>query len=464
MTPVFFCADIGTSSLKAALIDSDGRDRGFSREVYPPDRFAQGAIRAADWELALSRAAGRLLKTGVKPEGVCISGNGPTLVPVTPEDEALPPLHWYDAVIPPESDETGPAERLAARAALPKPKSFFLPHAEWFLRRRPEEYEKTRLLFSAQEWLSFRLGAEAVTTLPAAAYVPYYWDAEQCSEAGLAMEKFPPFVNLGSVIGRVSPEAADRYGLPPGIPIIAGGPDFIMALLGVGAIKPGRVCDRAGTSEGINLCTSGYIRSRELRALPHVEAGLWNIGGVIADSGRLFEQYRTLTGQEQRSYEETLSELIAPDGTLPPDKADFFPRFGFFGRGIMNRVSLGRGALETLGFQARSVLDAFAGQGFSVTEMRVSGGQGKNALWNRLKADITGCTLLIPEISDGELAGDAALAAIALGEASGFAEAADRMIRIKSRYSPDPQRRLRYTEAYRAYCERRDLLDKVFGA
>ncbi|MDR2485965.1 MAG: FGGY-family carbohydrate kinase [Treponema sp.] len=471
VSSVILCADIGTSSLKAALIDLEGREWAFAREVYHRRRFAQKHIRASDWEAALSLAVRRLFAAwkGPRPSAACISGNGPTLVPVALNGEALPPLHWYDRKFVPV--DPGPGGMLAALDAPPKAESFFLPYAGWFLQHRPEEYDKTQYLFSAQEWLSFRLGAEPVTALPAAAYIPYYWEEDQCAALGFDIRKFPPFVPLGSIIGTVSPKAADHFGLPAGIPIVAGGPDFIMALLGVGAVEPGMVCNRAGTSEGINVCSAAPIQSRNLRVLPHLEAGLWNIGGVISSSGRLFEWYRSLTGQETRSYEETLEELIAPDSILPQDKALFFPQSGFhepdqpdmlFGRGPMSRVGLGRAVLEALGFMARGVLDALHGHGFPVTEMRVSGGQGRNPLWNQLKADITGCTLLIPEMSDGELAGDAALAAIALKEISGVAEAVRRMIRIKHRYTPDAQRHARYREQYDAYCTYREGLERFW--
>jgi xylulokinase len=473
------CADIGTSSLKAALIDLEGRVLGFVRESYPADRFAQGRIHTSDWENALLRGTRRLLGSGsgAKPLGICISGNGPTLVPVGFDGTPFPPLHWYDRKVIPidlnASPESGRRETLAVLADLPKTKSFFLPHVRWFLQHRPQEYEKTRCFFSAQEWLSFRLGAEPVTVLPSEAYIPYYWTEDQCAALGLEGEKFLPFVKLGTLIGRVSSEAAVQYNLPEGIPIAAGGPDFIMALLGVGAISPGLVCDRAGTSEGLNVCSAVPIKSRELRVLPHLEPGFWNIGGVISSSGRLFEWYRSLTGQESRSYEETLEELISPDGTGPADKALFFPQAGFHtqscpdmlfsggavGNAPVSRQGFGRGLLEALGFMTRNVLDALERAGFQITEMRVSGGQGRNSRWNQLKADITGCVLLIPEIRDGELAGNAAAAALALREISTLSQGVSRMIRMNRRYVPDRKKHAMYTDAYRRYCEVRDRLE-----
>jgi sugar (pentulose or hexulose) kinase len=82
--------------------------------------------------------------------------------------------------------------------------------------------------------------------------------------------------------------------------------------------------------------------------------------------------------------------------------------------------------------------------------MRLSGGQGKSRLWNQLKADITGVTLLAPEIADGELAGDAAAAALGLGEAADLGEAVSRIVRIRERFVPGPDRGP-YQERYRRY-------------
>lgn len=420
------CADIGTSSLKAALIDFDGRNLAFAREVY--HHRADGVL-ARDWEDALRlclRTIRRNLKARAAIAAVCISGNGPTLVPFTFRDEALPPLHWYDG-----------------KVISPSPmQSLFLPHAAWFQAERLSDYERVRYFFSSQEWLLFRLGASPVSVLPSAAYRPYYWDEVQCRNIGFHIEKFPPFVSLGSMIGRVSAQAGYRFKLPAGIPIIAGGSDFIMALIGVGAISPGLVCNRAGTSEGINLCNAVPIQTSELRVLPHVVDGLWNIGGLIPESGSLFDQYREQTGQSKREYNELLHELI-PDEPCCSSVSDIAH--------TPSSISLGRSTLETIGFKVRAVLDRFRRHGLLLTEMRVSGGQSKNGGWNQLKANITDCTLLIPEVNDGELAGDAVLAALAIGEVSSLSEAVERMIHIKQRFVPNPCVQALYAERYHAW-------------
>jgi xylulokinase len=458
---IILCADIGTSSLKAAFIDTDGHPHGFIRETYG----AESTVTAEDWERALARALGILFSQGrCTPDAICISGNGPTLVPLTQKGETLAPLHWYQ----------GPLGSTAPGKESPALRSFFLSHVLRFLRERPGDYAKTRYLFSAQDWLSWRLGAEAVTALPAS-YEPYYWDDAQCESLGLDRGKFPPFMSLGTVIGHLSPGAVRRLSdlagglpegrFPAGIPIIAGGADFIMALIGTGAVEPGMVCDRAGTSEGINLCAALpdtiVALPGELRVLPHVNPDYRNVSVIIPSSGRLFEWYRALTGQEHRSYDDTLAELI-PEGMLVPSIL-FFPESNpiLIGRsGLFSRVELGQAILLSLGFSVKTAMDTLGRNGFPVTEMRLSGGQSKSRRWNQLKADLTGVPLLIPELQDGELGGDAVLGAIALGEAANLREGIERIVHVQERYIPEPHAAAEYGERFQAY---REMQNEIQG-
>jgi xylulokinase len=409
--PLVLSADIGTSSLKVAFIDSDGTVAAFAREAYPAQA---GAALTVVWENALASAISALsaeyaARTGSNAadriEAICVSANGPTLVPYTIDGKSLPPLLWCDGRV------AGSASGESAET-----KSLFLPHAAWFAQNEPALYEKTKLFISAQEWMSFMLGAEPVTALPNDLYEDYYWNKTQCALFGLDRMKFPPFVEMGGIIGGVSEKAAQRFNLKPHTPIIAGTPDFIAALIGTGIVEPGLVCDRAGTSEGINLCasfpkTGGIPAFDGLRTLPHIHKDRWNLGCIIPQSGSLFDQYRMESNQQYCGYDELL-------------------------RNIIKKKDKGYATLAMMALQVKNALDTFQKNGFVIAEMRVSGGQAKSRLWNQLKADLTGCVLVVPEIADGELAGNFCLAAVALGNAKNIDEAAARLFHVKERYEP----------------------------
>lgn len=456
------CADMGTSSLKAALIDFDGRLIAFVREPYPAEKVFHGKVEASDWSGALQRATRALTRYVAQGElrvaALCVSGNGPTLVPVTMEDGDLPPLHWHDN------------RTVAPRTGVSKDeiRSLFLPHTAWFAQNEPDQYEKTRWFLSSQEWLSFRLGAEPVTVLPSQAYEPFYYDDQQIGAFGLDPAKFPTQVLQGTVIGRVSPAASRTFALAAGIPIIAGGPDFIMALIGSGVIRNGMVCDRSGTSEGINLCTDRPTHTPELRTLPHVQPGLWNVGAMLPTTGRLFEWFRSITGQQSRDYWDLLAEIIqAPPGGL------FFPDLRSAGKlsaasaffstaGLTTRGELGRAVVEAIGYMVRNAIDTLERHGYRIDGMRMSGGQAKNPLWNQLKADITGRCLTLPAIVDGELAGNACLGLTALGEATDLEAAVAQVVRIERVFEPDQRAYAEYCERYDSYRSTLKKMEKFF--
>ena len=437
---LFFCADLGTSSLKAALIDNAGRLRGFARVPFI------NAESAPSWLEAFNHAAEQLAAAavpGIESGSLCpvsaliISGNGPTLVPVkwnAPEGNGLPkgeispsgapeslrPIFWYDSIPAPETE--APSNESVS--------SFFLPKVKASLAADPQAFAGVRYFFSSQEWLSWKLGARPVTVLPHDGYVPYYWDDDQCQKLGIGRELFPPFATMGEAIGEVHPAAPVKGGLAgkllsPGIPIIAGAADFIMALAGTATLEPGMACDRTGSSEGINVCASAVpaapaasrnIKGAQppnvpLRILPHVRPGLWNLGAVIPQSGMLLDKYRSSSGQDEKPYNELVRSIFA-DPSHP-----------------------GKIVLETIGRSFVKALDDLESAGLTVHELTLSGGQCADPLWNQYKADISGRILRVPEIIHAELAGNALLCEAAFSGKS-ITEKAPEMIRVRETFTP----------------------------
>jgi sugar (pentulose or hexulose) kinase len=398
----FICADIGTSSLKIALIDRDGGGdlvvRAFRRESYVRGMSAAG-LEAAFYQGCAALANARRLGGGgegapASVDAVCISAAGPNMVPVTENGEALPILWWFL-----------PAER------CPELSSFFLPYVLWQKRNRPEDFNRCARYFSLQEYIAWKLGGAAVTVLPNAAYIPYFWDERQLKRARIDGGRFPAFVPPAVKIGTISKEASRRCHIPENVPIVSACTDFIMALLGAGVCVPGMACDRAGSSEGINLCITEQESRRPipagLRLLPHAVEGLWNLSAVIPESGSLFERYRVKNGLDVYRYDDLLAALIPDNGSgtaaqtarIKIDKAV---------------IDEGRAVLDKLAGNVRAALALFAGHGCPIPEMVISGGQAKSARWNRYKAERIGCKLIVPQIPDAELAGNAAAAAKAL--------------------------------------------------
>ncbi|MBO4532097.1 MAG: hypothetical protein J5726_00160 [Treponema sp.] len=288
--------DIGSTALKAGLITKAGEVLAMTSVAYsaPENRFvAEGwiwALKAAIEKIAVPEAlegpASGVLREPQQPhlpqiKALAISGNGPTLV-----SESGLTLRWneYPAARL-NVDETSPDE------AHSFANSIFLPRILLFRDLIGDEYEATAHLFSGPEYLIWQLTGNAVTILPEPRYETAYWNAQVLEGFGIMTGKMPGFVELGHNCGTLLENAQELLGLPA-VPVIGVGPDFIAGLIGTGTTKCGTICDRAGSSEGINLCVDKEIRAEGVRTLPCVEAGLWNLSVLIPNSAALPEDER----------------------------------------------------------------------------------------------------------------------------------------------------------------------------
>ena len=439
MRDAILAADIGTSSLKAALVDAEGTVIASVRRRFPdnprlPRHWTAAFYEAADF--LVDAAAREESASRARVVAVAISGNGPTLVAATPRD-AGPLLLWNEPV-----DATS-----AMRASSPPGagRSLFIPRIEAFRRLFPADYEAARWLLSGPEYLAYALTGRAVTLLPDPRYRETYWTDGDLARAGLVASKLPPFVPLGEIAGecgagRHAGEGGARgeTGLPPalaGVPVVVCGPDFLVALAGTGTLKPGLACDRAGTSEGLNVCVASPFEAASIRVLPSIVKNLWNASYLLPETGKRFHEYRASSGLSHRGYPEIMAEIEASPLAAKPGEA----------------LHPGRALVEDIGFSVRRGVDALEKATGFARELRLSGGQARNEAWNRIKASIADATLVLTATADGELMGNAAIAFASLGAYPSVTAASDAMVRVTRRYEPDAATRDVYAEKYRAW-------------
>jgi len=101
-------------------------------------------------------------------------------------------------------------------------------------------------------------------------------------------------------------------------------------------------------------------------------------------------------------------------------------------------------------------------EGYRIEGMRLSGGQAKNPYWNQFKADVTGRWLAIPEIEDGELAGNACLAMKGLGLYPSLEAAIEQTVKIKHVYEPVQQCYAMHAERYEVYTTMLHKMERFF--
>lgn len=156
----------------------------------------------------------------------------------------------------------------------------------WVQQHRPEIWEKAEAITLLGDWVLGRLSGELATdpTLGSSSglfdLATRQWSQDVAKRLGIE-HLLVPVHEPGTVFGQVSATAAAETGLAEGTPIISGGADTQLALLGGGVVDGGW-----GVVGGTFWLTAAVLDEPvvdpeiRLRTLCHVEPGSWMVEGV----------------------------------------------------------------------------------------------------------------------------------------------------------------------------------------
>jgi xylulokinase len=461
--------DIGTSVFKSAIWDFEGNRKAFASVPLSISRN-EGQRHEADsgqWLKAFEdccRDLGANIHLNTI-EAIVICGNGPSLTPVltasSKEGESSAELTTAPSRLWLDRRAAEAAQQVSALAGGFVDSSFFLPKTLDIKINEPLLYEKTKVFLGCPELLAYALTGEARTVFPSDGFERWFWNDSILDSLGLDKEKFPPFIRPGEVFGNLTSKAAERFGFKPDIQVISGGPDFFAAILGSGVLRPGQVCDRAGTSEGINACTEHRISDERLMSYRHPVKQFWNLSGIVSTTGKAIEWGRDLLGVE--SYDEFYAlAQTARAGSgglvfLPYLAGERAPVWDPSKRGVLRGLGLdtgrpefARSLLEGICFAIKDVIEIME-TGTIIDELRVAGSLSGSDLLNQIKADITKKPVIATKQKETELMGLAIIGSCALTHYASFAEAASALVKTDKEFLPDAKNATLYDELFVEY-------------
>ena len=270
----------------------------------------------------------------------------------------------------------------------------------------------------------------------------------------------------GTLLGEVTPKAAEATGLAVGTPVVLGGHDYLCSALPVGAFKPGIVLDVTGTWEIVLATIPTPVLTPEVQKLgvtveTHVARDTYTVwGGAVASD--MLEWYRKEYGFEcqQRAEKEGGTDwdyLMAEASASPAGSRGvmFLPHMSAAGCPVVDARSLGafvglsnfvqrgdmlRAIVEGLDYQVLDIVTALKnGLGINADRLVVVGGATRNPFWMQNKADITGLPIDVPEVEEATPLGAAILAGIGVGLYRNEQDAFERVYKTGKTYQPDPQ-------------------------
>jgi xylulokinase len=465
--------DLGTTELKAGLVTPDGRLVGLARSAYRTDLDPATGRAEQDpeaWWTALTSAVRSLTADG-RPNvlAIAVDGHGPTLVAVDAAGRPTrPAIIWQDSRASAELAE------LAAASGLEGWSLAGLPAALWVERHEPHAATATRWFLATWEFVGLRLTGRAGVSLVDGQPFPR---RELLESFGIGPERIPEHVEAGSVLGELTTSAADRLGLPAGIPVVAGVVDAWASFHGAGMTQPGDAIDVGGAGGGFGVYWDRTVHAAGSFVTIAPLDGLYCVGGAMAATGRAIEWFQGDVLGATVSTAHLLDEAAAvPPGAnglvfLPYLAGERSPIWDPTARGAFvgltlahGRRELARAIVEASALAIRHVAEPIVAAGVTVRQMRVCGGPARNGAWNQIKADVTGFPVEVPAVLETAVMGAAILGATGIGAHPSIRSAIAAMTGISDRLEPDAAHRDVYDGVYDAYTRLHPAISPIVRA
>jgi len=263
----FIGYDIGSSSLKAALLDAN-TGKTIATAQYPDQEMPMQAEQAgwaeqapAMWWESCKKATARLLKKATintkKIKGIGISYQMHGLVVIDKKGEVLrPSIIWCDSRAVPIGNQAfealGPKKCLSR--LLNSPGNFTASKLKWVKEHEEELFEQVDKFMLPGDYLNYKLTGEKNTTISGLSE-GMFWDFKKNQVAKFLMKHYgfnqalvPEIVPTFSIQGSLSATAAKEIGLPKGIKICYRAGDQPNNALSLNVLNTGEVAATAGTS------------------------------------------------------------------------------------------------------------------------------------------------------------------------------------------------------------------------
>ncbi len=464
---LFLGIDISTTGAKALLIDASGAvvsscstpltlstPRPLWSEQDPRDWWA-GVAESIRRALAEARVGGEAVTA------IGMTGQMHGLVLLDEQGEVLrPAILWNDQRTGPQCDEIRARlgrKRLIQITGNDALTGFTAPKILWVAQNEPEIYARARHILLPKDYIRYKLTGIYASDRAGGAGTLLFdlktrtWSPEVLEALDIPAAWLPETYEGPAVTGPVGAAAAAETGLKAGTPVVGGGGDQAAQAVGVGAVQPGIIALTLGTSGVVFAATESPLIEPEgrLHAFCHAVPGRWHFMGVMLSAAGSLQWYRdtlapgtdfdALVGEAAAVEPGSEGLLFLPyltgERTPHPDP---LARGAWVGLTVRHtRPHLTRAVLEGVAFGIKDSFTLIQGAGLgAITQVRISGGGARSALWRQIMADVLGVPLVTVNTTEGAAFGAALLAAVGAGAYESVQAACEACIQITGRTTP----------------------------
>ena len=428
--------DLGTSGVKAMLIDGDQRIVGSANGALDVSRPHPGWSEQdpADWIRAAKEAVSGLKASfpaelgAVKGLGLSGQMHGATLL--DGDDKVLRPcILWNDTRSYREAaalDADPRFRKITGNIVFP---GFTAPKLVWVRDNEPEIFSRVAKVLLPKDYLRLWLTGEHISEMSDSAGTSWLdtggrkWSSELLAATGLSEDHMPSLVEGTEQGGRLRAELASSWGMGEGVVVAGGAGDNAASACGMGTVSEGHAFVSLGTSGVLFAANASYLPKPEsaVHAFCHALPKTWHQMGVILSATDALNWYSGIAGKSAAELTGEVGDTLkAPSGVtfLPYLSGERTPhndaviRGAFIGLGHESgRTALTQAVMEGVTFAIRDNLEALKSAGTSISRVTAIGGGSRSKYWLASIATSLGVPVDVP--ADGDFG--AAFGAARLG-------------------------------------------------
>lgn len=440
---MFIGLDIGTSSVKAILLDETQNLIATATDDLTVERPHPGWSEQdpLSWwtacEAVLDKLAAEVPRQMAGVRGIGLSGHmhGATLLGA--DDRPLRPcILWNDGRSAKQCADLERAEpkflSLGGNRVMP---GFTAPKVQWVRENEPDIFAKTTKVLLPKDYVRLMLTGEHVGDMSDSAGTLWLdvarrdWSDELLAATGLTRAHMPRLVEGSEASGQLLPKHCQRWGITIPPVVAGGGGDNAASACGVGAVDPGSAFVSLGTS-GVLFVTNDRFSPNvgsAVHAFCHAVPDTWHQMGVILSATDSLNWLARTLNETPGGLTSALGRIDRPSDVMflpylggertPHNDVDI--RAGF--AGISHETDskeLTHAVLDGVAFALKDSMNALSVAGTSVDRVLAVGGGSRSETWLEIIASLLNVSIDVPE--DGDFG--ASLGAARLGQAAATGE------------------------------------------
>jgi len=495
--------DLGTTSIKTAIIEENGNVLGKSIKEYTlltPSTLEVELSVDTYWEAFKNALKELLEKTKINVKNVKVLGisvQGETLILVDekgrPIDNAIV---WLDNRAQEEakilSDEFSDQLAYKITGQVKIVPTWPATKILWLKRNKNEIFKKAHKFLLLEDYFIFKLTGKYVAESSLLSSTLYWniktkkWWREMLDYLGVSEERLPEIRESGEIVDYILPEVAKELGVDKGMMITTGALDQAAGAIGVGNVKPGIFSENTGAALAICATVNSPFLDPQNKMPCHYH-GIPDLymAHTFTSGGMVLKWFRDRFCQaeieisnllEKDSYKLLDEEVInIPPGCnglvmLPHLEGAMAPEANSKAKGVFFGFTLHhskphfiRSTMEAITCIVRRNIDVLENLGMKFEEVICSGGGAKSPIWNQMKADILNKKIITTtNDQDAACLGAAIIAGKAIGLYKNVKDASEKVIKIQNEYLPNPENRVIYDNLYKKYIMLYESLVELF--